>query len=132
MPDYEKRTAIHHKKPKYHEGRGKRLRRFGNGLTDGGHKYYRELLGIFQSLKYSTEWNTIEDHWKMYQMKRYKKGDTRQDENLSRHDEGSEEESDESNWRIEMADDVEFDGIDDGLSNNDGSEPPQNRQRMTL
>ncbi len=31
-----------------------------------------------------------------------------------------------------MADDVEFDGIDDGLSNKDGSEPPQNRQRMTL
>jgi hypothetical protein len=31
-----------------------------------------------------------------------------------------------------MADDVEFDGIDDGLSNNDDSEPPQNRQRMTL
>ncbi len=32
-----------------------------------------------------------------------------------------------------MADDVEFDTrIDDGLSNNDGGEPPQNRQRMTL
>ncbi len=60
------------------------------------------------------------------------KGDTRQDENLSRHAEGSEEESKESNWRIEMADDGEFDGIDDGLSNNHGSEPPQNRQRMTL
>ncbi len=29
-----------------------------------------------------------------------------------------------------MADDVEFDGIDDGLSNNDGSEPPRNGQRM--
>jgi len=68
----------------------------------------------------------------MYQMKHYKKGNTRQDENLSRHDEGSEEESDESDWRIEMTDDVEFDGIDDGLSNNDGSEPPRNRQRMTL
>ncbi len=123
MPDYEKRTAIRHKKPKYHEGRGKRLR-IGDGWTDGRREYYKELLGTIQSLKFSTEWNTIEDHWKMYQMKHYKKGDTRQDENLSRHDEGSEEESDESDWRIEMVDDVEFDGIDDGLSNNDGSEPP--------
>ncbi len=52
------------------------------------------------------------------------KGNTRQDENLSRHDEGSEEESNKSDWMIEMVDDVEFDGIDDGLSNNDGSEPP--------
>ncbi len=73
MPDDEKRTAIHHKKPKYHEGRGKRLRRFGDGWTDGGREYYRELLGIFQSLKFSTEWNTIEDHWKMYQMKTLQK-----------------------------------------------------------
>ncbi len=68
----------------------------------------------------------------MYQMKHYKKDNTEQDENLSRHDEGSDKESDESNWRIEMADDVELDGIDDGLSNNNGSEPPRNRQRMTL
>ncbi len=65
-------------------------------------------------------------------MKHYKKGDTRQDENLSRHDKGTEEESGESNWRIEMADDVEFDGIDDGLSYNDGGQPLRNRQRMTL
>ncbi len=65
-------------------------------------------------------------------MKHCKKGDTRQDENLSKHDKGSEEESNKSDWRIEMADDEEFDGIVDGLSNNDGSEPPQNRQRMTL
>ncbi len=40
-------------------------------------------------------------------MKHYKKENTRQDENLSRNYEGSEEESDKSNWRIEMADDVE-------------------------
>ncbi len=39
----------------------------------------------------------------MYQMKYYKKGDSRQDENLSRHDEGSEEESNKRDWRIEMA-----------------------------
>ncbi len=68
----------------------------------------------------------------MYQMKYYKKGDTRQDENVSRHDKGSEEESNKSDWRIEMADDVECDGIDDGLSDNNGGKPPQNRQRMTL
>ncbi len=39
----------------------------------------------------------------MYQMKHYKKGNTRQDENLSRRDEGSEEESNEIGglkWRM--------------------------------
>jgi hypothetical protein len=54
MPDCEKCKAIRHKKLKYHEGRGKRLRRFGDGWTDGGRKCYRELLGISQSLKFST------------------------------------------------------------------------------
>ncbi len=65
-------------------------------------------------------------------MKHYKKGDTRQDENVSIHDEGSEEDSDKSNWRIEMVDDVECDEIDDGLSDNDGGEPPRNRQRLEM
>jgi hypothetical protein len=68
----------------------------------------------------------------MNPMKHYKKGNTRQDENVSRHDKGPEEESNESDWRIEMADDVKCDGIDDGLSDNDGGEPPRNRQRMSL
>ncbi len=47
MPDYEKCMAIRHKKHKYHEGREKQLRRFGDGWTDGEREYYRELLVIF-------------------------------------------------------------------------------------
>ncbi len=31
-----------------------------------------------------------------------------------------------------MADDVNCDGIDDGLSDNEGCEPTLNRQRMSL
>jgi hypothetical protein len=34
--DEERRNAMHHKKPKYHVGRGKHLKRFGNGWTDNG------------------------------------------------------------------------------------------------
>ncbi len=32
--DEERHDAMHHKKPKYHVGRGKCLNRFGNGWTD--------------------------------------------------------------------------------------------------
>ncbi len=32
--DEERQNAMHHKKPKYHVGRGKCLKRFGNGWTD--------------------------------------------------------------------------------------------------
>ncbi len=32
--DEERRNAMHHKKPKYHVGRGKHLKRFGDGWTD--------------------------------------------------------------------------------------------------
>ncbi len=34
--DEERRNTTHHEKPKYHVGRGKRLKRFGNGWTDNG------------------------------------------------------------------------------------------------
>jgi hypothetical protein len=34
--DKETRNAMHHKKPKYHVGRGKHLKMFGNGWTNNG------------------------------------------------------------------------------------------------
>jgi hypothetical protein len=54
-------------KTKYHVGRGKHLRRFGSGLTDNGRVYYQELLRIFKELKSSDVWNTLQEHWKLYQ-----------------------------------------------------------------
>jgi hypothetical protein len=45
--DDERRKATREKKPKYHEGRGKHLKRFGDGWTDHGREYYQQLLGIF-------------------------------------------------------------------------------------
>ncbi len=39
--DYEERgNATHHKKPKYHVGREKHLKRFCGGWTDNGQEYY--------------------------------------------------------------------------------------------
>ncbi len=34
--DEERCNAMHHKKPKYHVGKGKGLKRFGDGWTDNG------------------------------------------------------------------------------------------------
>ncbi len=51
--DEETRNAMHHKKTKYHVGRGKPLKRFGNGWTDNGQEYYQELLMIFKEHKSS-------------------------------------------------------------------------------
>ncbi len=52
--DEERRNAMHHKKPKYHVGRGKHLKRFGNGCTENGREYYQELLVWFKPW-----WNTL-------------------------------------------------------------------------
>ncbi len=57
--DKEMRNAMHHKKPKYHVGRGKHLKRFGNGWTDNGQEYYQELLRIFKELKSNNDWDTL-------------------------------------------------------------------------
>ncbi len=64
--DIQRKQATHHKKPKYHEGRGKRLKRFGDGWTSIGLEYYQEFLDTFKKLKSSDVWKTLEDHWKLY------------------------------------------------------------------
>ncbi len=69
--DKERRNAMHHNEPKYHVGRGKHLKRFGNGWTDNGQEYNQKLLRIFKELKSSDVWNTVQDHWNLYQKKHY-------------------------------------------------------------
>ncbi len=73
--DDERCNAMHHEKPKYHVGRGKGLKRLGNGWTDNGQEYFQELLRIFKELKSSDTWNTLQDHWNLYQKKHYARDD---------------------------------------------------------
>ncbi len=63
--DEERHNAMHHKKSKYHVGRGKHLKRFDDGWTDDGQEYYQELLMIFKELKSNDVWNILQDHWKL-------------------------------------------------------------------
>ena len=128
--DDEKRKATREKKPKYHEGRGKRLKRYGDGWTDHGREYYQELLGNFKILKNSNVWNTLQNYWKLYQKKQYNKGNDNRDDDIGGPDEECDE-SDEEDWRMEVEDNGECDGINDILSD-DEDEPPRNRQRITL
>jgi len=128
--DDEKRKATREKKPRYHEGRGKRLKRYGDGWTDHGREYYQELLGNFKILKNSNVWNTLQNYWKLYQKKQYNKGNDNRDDDIGGPDEECDE-SDEEDWRMEVEDNGECDGINDILSD-DEDEPPRNRQRITL
>ncbi len=73
-------AAAHHKKTKYHVGRGKHLKRFDDGWTDHWQEYYQELLMIFKQLKSSDVWNTLQDHWKLYQKKHYTRDDNQVEE----------------------------------------------------
>jgi len=128
--DDEKRKATREKKPRYHEGRGKRLKRYGDGWTDHGREYYQELLGNFKILKNSNVWNTLQNYWKLYQKKQYNKGNDNRDDDIGGPDEECDE-SDEEDWRMEVEDNGECDGINDILSD-DEDEPQRNRQRITL
>ena len=71
--DDERRKAKCEKKTRNHEGRGKHLKRYGDGWTDHGREYYKQLLGNFKNLKSSGLWNKLQDHWKLYQKKQYNK-----------------------------------------------------------
>ena len=54
--DEERKNAKRRHNPRYHKGRGKRLKRYGDILTEEGRKYYQELLMTFQDLKSSVFW----------------------------------------------------------------------------
>jgi len=88
------------------------------------------LFGIFKNLKTSDVWNTLQDYWKMYQKKQYNKENDFQDDEEGGRDKECDK-SAEENWRVDVKDSVECDGIDDKLSDNE-DEPLRNRQRMTL
>ena len=62
----------------------------------------------------------------------YKKGDTRRDDSVSGQDEGYDDENDDDDWQIEMADDEEGAELNDDMSDDDGDEPLRNRLRMTM
>ncbi len=127
-PDKERRNAIYHKKIKYHVGRGKCLKRFGNGLTDNGREYYQKMLRIFKELKSSDVWNTLQDHWKLYQKKHYAEDDNQVEE--FREPEEECEASDKDDWQIDMLDGDEIDDIEKACVDDD-SPPPRNRQRLS-
>ncbi len=55
--DEKRKNAEQRHNPRYHEGRGKRLKRLGDGWTEEGRTYYKELLKTFQDLKSSEFWN---------------------------------------------------------------------------
>jgi hypothetical protein len=92
------------KKPKYHVGRGKHLKRFGNGWTDNEREVYQELLMIFKELKSSDVWNTLQDHWKLYQKKHYARDDNQVGE--FREPDKECEASDKDDWQIDLVGNV--------------------------
>ncbi len=126
--DEERLNAMHHKKPKFHVGRGKHLKRFGNGWTDIRREYYQELLRIFKELKSSDVWNTLQDHWKLYQKKHYARDDNQFEE--LREPEEECEASEEDGWKIDLPDRDEIDDIEEA-SVDDDSPHPRNRQRLS-
>ncbi len=124
--DEDRRNIMHHKKTNYHVGRGKHLKRFGDGWTDNGREYYQELLMIFKELKSSDVLNTLQDHWKLYQKKHYARDDNQVEE--FREPEEEWEASDKYDWQIEMPDGDEIDDIEEASCVDEESAPPQNNK----
>ncbi len=94
-----------------------------------GREYNQELLRIFNELKSSDVWNTLQDHWKLYQKKHYARDDYQVEELREPVEEY--EASDEDDWQIDMPDGDEIDDIEEACADDD-SPPPRNRQRLSL
>ncbi len=83
---------------------------------------------IFKELKSSDVWNTLQDHWKLYQKKHYAKGDI-QVEGFREPEEECEA-GDKDDWQIEMPDGDEIDDIEEASVDEDPP-PPKIRQRLS-
>jgi hypothetical protein len=108
--------------------KGKHLKRFGDGWTDNGQEYYQELIMIFKELNSSDVWNTLQDHFKLYQKKHYARDDNQVEE--FREPEEECEASDKDDWQIEMRYVNDIDYIEEAFVDED-SPPPKNRQRLS-
>jgi hypothetical protein len=93
-----------------------------------GQEPYQELLRIFKELKSSDVWNTLQDHWKLYQKKHYARDDDQVEKLMEPEEEC--EASDKDYWQIEMPDGDEIDDVEK-TSADDDSSPPRNRQRLS-
>ncbi len=112
----------------YHVGRGKHLKRFEDGWINNGGEYYQELFMIFKELKSSDVWNTLQDHWTLYQTKQYARDDNQVEELWEPEEEC--EASDKDDWQIDMPDGDKIDDIEEA-SVDDDSPHPRNRQRLS-
>jgi hypothetical protein len=111
MEDDRKNAEQRHK-PRYHEGRGKRLKRYGNGWTEQGRAYYQELLKTFWDLKSSVFWEkSLQGYWNAYQIKNYRKSRINCNNTESESDKDTDETED--NWKVEAEEtDSEIDAGD--------------------
>ena len=110
-PD-ERRKAQRHQKPKYHEGRGKRLKRFHDGWTKQGREYYKELCVLFRNLKAHDCWTELQENWKIYQKKTYNVSNDMANDGFENDGIEEEEDSDEDDWRVNTDDIKETQEVD--------------------
>ncbi len=93
-----------------------------------GQEPYQELLRIIKELKSSDVWNTLQDHWKLYQKKYYARDDNQVGELMEPEEEC--EASNKDDWQIDMPDGDEIDDVEEA-SVADDSPPPRNRKRLS-
>jgi hypothetical protein len=79
------------------------------------------LLTIFKELKSSDVWNTLQDHWKLYQKKRYARDDYQVEELRAPEEEC--EASDKDDWQIDMPDGDDLDDIEEAGVDDDSPRP---------
>ncbi len=86
------------------------------------------MLRIFKELKSSDVWNTLQDHWKLYQKEHYARDDNQVKELKEPEEEC--EASDKDDWQIDMPDKDEIDDVEEG-SVDDDPPHPRNKQRLS-
>jgi hypothetical protein len=87
------------------------------------------LLRIFKEFKSSDAWNTLQDHWNLYQKAHHARYDNQVEELMEPEEEC--EASDKDDWQKDMPDGDEIDDVEEA-SVDDDSPPSRIRQRLSF
>ena len=64
MTDEEKSNKVRQRRPKYHEGQGKKLKRYADGWTEDERLCYKELHVKFKDLRCHQVWTKLQEQCK--------------------------------------------------------------------
>ncbi len=126
--DEERHNAMHHENTQVSCRKGKGSQKVWQWLDRQWTRILPRIAHDLQGTHFKDVWDTLQEHWKLYQKTHYARDDSQFEELREPEEEFGA--SDKDDWQIEMPDGDEIHDIEEACVDED-SPPPKNRQRLS-